>query len=145
LLLVRDGAGRVALRCCKIGADPWRRRRRRAGEPGQALAAEQLSFLFGLFIGVREFSFLGKQALGEHAFPYTGPAGLRMIPDVQKLGTQAMQGEFDAAFAKSFVSVLGDLTGLPAVQINRTITGVKAMAEGKTVNPLALAFGFQKQ
>ena len=112
------------------------------------LAAEQLSFLFGLFIGVREFSFLGKQALGEHAFPYTGPAGLRMIPDVQKLGTQAMQGEFDAAFAKSFVSVLGDLTGLPAVQINRTITGVVAIEEGEVDGPAdsfrALAFGFER-
>lgn len=112
------------------------------------LAAEQLSFLFGLFIGVREFSFLGKQALGEHAFPYTGPAGLRMIPDVQKLGTQAMQGEFDAAFAKSFVSVLGDLTGLPAVQINRTITGAVAIEEGEVDGPAdsfrALAFGFER-
>ena len=104
--------------------------------------------MFGLFIGVREFSFLGKQALGEHAFPYTGPAGLRMIPDVQKLGTQAMQGEFDAAFAKSFVSVLGDLTGLPAVQINRTITGVVAIEEGEVDGPAdsfrALAFGFER-
>lgn len=112
------------------------------------LAAEQLSFLFGLFIGVREFSFLGKQALGEHAFPYTGPAGLRMIPDVQKLGTQAMQGEFDAAFAKSFVSVLGDLTGLPAVQINRTITGAVAIEEGEVNGAAgsfrALAFGFER-
>ena len=111
------------------------------------LAGEQLSFLFGLLVGGREFSQTAKGLFGGTGgfSGYSGPAGLRMVSDVDRLATQAKQGEFDEAFVKASISVLGDLSGLPSVQINRTITGVKAMAEGKTDNPLALAFGFQKQ
>ena len=35
---------------------------------------------------------------------------------------------------------MGDLFSLPAAQINRTITGTKALAEGETENPAAIAF-----
>lgn len=112
------------------------------------LAAEQLSFMFGMVAFGREFSFMAKELMGEHAFPYTGPAGLRAITDVQKLAKQTKQGEFDDAFAKSFVNVLGDLTGIPSVQINRTIAGVTAIDEGKVEGPVdsarALAFGFER-
>jgi hypothetical protein len=55
------------------------------------------------------------------------------------------QGEFDDAFRKAAVSVVGDLFGLPGVQINRTITGIKALEEGKTDNPAAVVFGFQER
>jgi hypothetical protein len=41
--------------------------------------------------------------------------------------------------------MVGDLFGLPSVQINRTITGIEAMAEGKTENPAAVAFGFRER
>ena len=43
------------------------------------------------------------------------------------------------------IFLIGDFTGLPAAQINRTITGTKALAEGKTENPAAVAFGFQEK
>lgn len=110
------------------------------------LIAEQLTFLMGMVAFGREFSQAAKALLGEdHGMDYTGPAGLRIIPDTGNLAKQAAQGQFDDGFRKAFVSLLGDLAGLPAVQINRTITGAGAMTEGKTANPAALVFGFQKQ
>jgi hypothetical protein len=114
-------------------------------EIAKKLAAEQLSYLMGLMVVVREFGEVAKIATGNPSFGYQGPAGVRAISDAQKFGQQAMQGEFDDAFRKSAVNLIGDFTGLPAAQINRTMTGTKALAEGKTENPAAVAFGFQEQ
>lgn len=114
-------------------------------EIAKKLAAEQLSYLMGLMVVVREFGEVAKIATGNPSFGYQGPAGIRAISDAQKFGQQAMQGEFDDAFRKSAVNLIGDFTGLPAAQINRTITGTKALAEGKTENPAAVAFGFQEK
>ena len=113
-------------------------------EIAKKLAAEQLGYLMGLMVVVREFNEVAKMVTGNPSFGYSGPAGLRGITDVQKFGQQAMQGEFDDAFRKSAVNLIGDFTGLPAAQINRTITGTQALAEGKTENPAAVAFGFQE-
>ena len=113
-------------------------------EIAKKLAAEQLSYLMGLMVVVREFGEVAKIATGNPSFGYQGPAGVRAISDAQKFGQQAMQGEFDDAFSKSAVNLIGALTGLPAAQINRTITGTQALAEGKTENPAAIAFGFQE-
>lgn len=114
-------------------------------EIAKKLAAEQLSYLMGLMVVVREFGEVAKIATGNPSFGYQGPAGIRAISDAQKFGQQAMQGEFDDAFRKSAVNLIGDFTGLPAAQINRTITGTQALAEGKTENPAAVAFGFQER
>lgn len=114
-------------------------------EIAKKLAAEQLSYLMGLMVVVREFGEVAKIATGNPSFGYQGPAGIRAISDAQKFGQQAMQGEFDDAFRKSAVNLIGDFTGLPAAQINRTITGTQALAEGKTENPAAVAFGFQEK
>ncbi|CCJ48973.1 Hypothetical protein BN117_1640 [Bordetella parapertussis Bpp5] len=114
-------------------------------EIAKKLAAEQLGYLMGLMVVVREFNEVAKMVTGNPSFGYSGPAGLRGITDVQKFGQQAMQGEFDDAFRKSAVNLIGDFTGLPAAQINRTITGTQALAEGKTENPAAVAFGFQEK
>ncbi|GAB3190779.1 JAB domain-containing protein [Hydrogenophaga aquatica] len=109
------------------------------------LAAEQLSYLMGLMFVVREFSEASKIITGaEGPRDYSGPAGVRGIADTLKFIKQAEQGEFDDAFRKSAINLLGDFTGLPSAQINRTITGAKALAEGKTENPAAIAFGFQE-
>lgn len=113
-------------------------------EIAKKLAAEQLSYLMGLMVVVREFGEVAKIATGNPSFGYQGPAGIRAISDAQKFGQQVMQGEFDDAFRKSAVNLIGDLTGLPAAQINRTLTGTQALAEGKTENPAAVAFGFQE-
>lgn len=110
------------------------------------LLAEQLGFLFGLFVGIREFTPLAKSMVGEGGGlnSYSGPAGLRVVPDAMKAAQQAQQGEFDDAFRKSAINLTGSLFGLPAAQINRTITGAIALNEGKTQNPAALALGFQE-
>ena len=114
-------------------------------EIAKKLAAEQLSYLMGIMVVVREFGEVAKIATGNQSFGYQGPAGVRAISDAQKFGQQAMQVEFDDAFRKAAVNLLGDFTGLPAAQINRTITGTKALADGKTENPAAVAFGFQEK
>ncbi|MDD5176258.1 MAG: hypothetical protein PHQ05_07555 [Sterolibacterium sp.] len=111
------------------------------------LAANQIDYLMGLMVVVREFGEAAKIVSGANDMgrDYTGPAGLRLIADTVSLAKQAHQGEFDDAFRKASVNVVGDLFGLPSAQINRTITGTKALAEGKTENPAAIAFGFQEK
>lgn len=110
------------------------------------LAGEQLSFLLGLVVVGREFGELGKTLVGANDRPrdYAGPAGVRAIVDAYQFGKQVKQGEFDDAFRKALINLSGDLFGLPSAQINRTITGAKALAEGETENPAALLTGFQK-
>ena len=119
------------------GDDDW-------GKVARKLVAEEIGFLMGLLVVVREFSDAGKIVAGVPSFGYQGPAGVRLIPDSLKLAQQAQQGEFDDAFRKAFVNVAGGLFGLPAAQANRTIAGAQALAEGKTGNPAAIVFGFQE-
>lgn len=111
------------------------------------LIGEQLGFLFGLFVIGREFGEAGKSALGltDRARDYTGPAGVRMIGDTYTFAKQAHQGEFDDAFRKAGINLAGDLLGLPSAQINRSITGANALAEGKTQNPAAVLLGYQEK
>jgi hypothetical protein len=110
------------------------------------LAAEQVSFLLGLVAVGREFAQLGKIAFDPQGpARYEGPAGLRTIGDTMKFTEQALQLEFDHAFARSFINLMGDVFGLPSAQINRTVAGAKALAEGETANPAALVFGYQKR
>ena len=111
------------------------------------LAAEQLSYLMGLMVVVREFSFAAKTVVGAEggARDYQGPAGVRMVADFGSFVKQAAQMEFDDSFRKAAVNLIGDMTGLPSAQVNRTITGAKALYEGETDNPAAIAFGFQRK
>ena len=110
------------------------------------LLSEGLGNLIGMVAFGREFTQAAKALWGDDkGMGYSGPAGIRVIPDVGKLSKQINQGELDDAFRKSLITVLGDVGGIPAVQINRTITGTKALADGETDNPAALLFGFQKK
>lgn len=111
------------------------------------LLANQIDYLMGLMVVVREFGEAAKIVSGANDMgrDYTGPAGLRLVADTVALAKQAHQGEFDDAFRKASVNVVGDLFGLPSAQINRTVTGTRALAEGKTDNPAAIAFGFQER
>ncbi|MBM2886672.1 hypothetical protein JFK97_19970 [Chromobacterium phragmitis] len=111
------------------------------------LLANQIDYLMGLMVVVREFGEAAKTVTGANDMgrDYTGPAGLRLVADVGSLAKQAHQGEFDDAFRKAAVNAVGDLLGLPSAQINRTVTGTKALAEGKTDNPAAVVFGFQEK
>jgi hypothetical protein len=107
------------------------------------LAKEQISFLLGLFVGGRELTQLANIATGDRFYGYTGPSGLRPIDDTFKLAQQAVQGEFDSAFVRASVNLLGDAFGLPSAQINRTIKGAQALQDDETDNPAALLFGYQ--
>ena len=121
------------------GDDDWRKLMRK-------LLGEQLSFLMGLMVLTREFAEAGKTVLGlsEHARDYSGPAGIRLIADANTLAKQVRQGEFDDQFRKAAVNLLGDIFALPAAQVNRTVTGVQALKDGKTTNPAAVLFGYQE-
>lgn len=108
------------------------------------LLKEQLGYLMGLFVFLREFSWLANIVTDSPIFAYQGPTGIRPIAEIGKFATQANQGDFDIAFLKSTVNLIGNFTGLPAAQINRSITGTNALIEGDTDNPAAIGFGFKK-
>lgn len=111
------------------------------------LLAAQIDYLMGMMVYVRELSDVAKTLAGANDLgrDYQGPAGLRLVADAGKFAHQVAQGDMDDSLRKSFVNIIGDLFGLPSAQINRTITGVKAIHEGKTDNPAAIAFGFQEK
>lgn len=109
------------------------------------LAAEQISYLLGLLVVAREFGEAGKLMTGAQGpRGYSGPSGVRVVSDALRFGQQASQGEFDDAFRKAAVNLLGSAFGLPAAQINRSWTGAEALAAGETDNPAALALGYQR-
>ena len=107
------------------------------------LAKEQISFLLGLFVFGRELTQLANIATGDRFYGYAGPSGLRPIDDGFKFVQQAVQGEFDSAFVRASVNLLGDAFGLPSAQINRTIKGAEALQDDETDNPAALLMGHQ--
>ena len=100
----------------------------------------------GTFVILRELGSLGRIVTGAEGGgrSYTGPAGTRMISDIMNFGTQAAQGDMDTAFRKAAINLLGDFTGIPSAQINRTINGIDALVEGDTKNPAAVLLGFDK-
>jgi hypothetical protein len=121
------------------GDDDWKKLARK-------LLGEQLGYLMGMMVVGREFAEAGKTLIGASDRPrdYAGPAGVRMIADTGTFAKQLVQGEMDDAFRKAAINLMGDLVGLPAAQLNRTITGTKALAEGKTNNPMAVLLGHQE-
>lgn len=108
------------------------------------LATEEIAYLFGQMIGLREIAQIGAAFFGERAGEYGGPVGLRWVKDVLALAKQVGQGEADLALLKSGVTVIADIFRLPGVQINRMLTGASALEEGETDNPAALVMGVQK-
>ena len=117
-------------------------------EIAQKLAAEQVSFLFGTMVGVREAAGAAQIMFGlstSGGLGYSGPAGLRFFNELNKFSQQANQGELDRAFVRAGVNVAGIALHLPSAQINRTIDGVIAMSEGRTQNPVALVGGAPPQ
>lgn len=110
------------------------------------LAGEQISYLMGLMVGVREITGAVQYATGTKQFDmaYGGPAGLRFFQELDKLGKQIGQGELDTALRRSVVNVGGVLLHLPSSQINRTLDGIQGLSDGKTENPAALLFGVEK-
>ncbi len=104
----------------------------------------EVSYLFGLVFGLREMGGIVDAFQGKPGGEYSGPAGTRIIGDTLKLAKQIGQGEMDDGLRKSIVNVTGELLRLPAAQVNRSITGAKALIEGDTQNPAALVFGYEE-
>lgn len=109
----------------------------------QKLAKEHLGALLGNWVMVRELQGVADALTGSQMFGYSGPAGLRVLPEGEKLVKQISQGELDGPLAKAFINTVGSLFGLPTAQINRSIKGATAISEGKTSNPAAVIFGYE--
>lgn len=102
------------------------------------------SFMLGQFFLARELSSMWENFFkGDPIYTWRGPSGLRMISDLGQFASQAQQGEFDEALAKSLINLAGDM-GMPAAaQLSRTISGWEAWE--KDDNWLALIFGYKKE
>lgn len=106
------------------------------------MAGDQVSFLMGTVVGLREMAAGAQAAAGVgEGFGYSGPASLRFFSDFYNLGTQIHQGELDEAFWKSLNNEMGVIFHYPAGQINRTATGIAALLDGRTDNPAAVVMG----
>lgn len=119
-------------------------------EPGKLasmLANEQISYLMGLMVGLREVTGAAQTVAGVNPYTssYGGPAGLRFFQELFNLATQIHQGEADDALRKSVINILGIFFKLPAAQINRTVGGVEALIDGDTENPAAVVAGPPKK
>lgn len=109
----------------------------------ERLISEQIDYLLGMFVGLREVSGASKGMLGlPNPFGYSGPAGLRFFAEMNRLGQQIGQGELDSALAKAANNTAGILFHYPAGQVQRTVQGVSALVEGRTRNPLAPVTGY---
>lgn len=104
------------------------------------LIKEQLSYMTGTLVGLREIS-----SSIQGMYGYSGPAGTRLFSESGKLIKQAEQGEPDAALAKAANNTAGILFHYPAGQVQRTSEGFIALKDGETSNPAALLFGKPKE
>lgn len=103
------------------------------------LAREQLNYMLGMMVGVRE---LGAAVSG--TFGYSGPAGTRFFSEITKLGKQAGDGEIDGAVLDALNGVAGVVFHYPAGQVERIARGLEAVASGDA-GPQALLFGPPKE
>jgi len=108
------------------------------GEDGlvEKLVRSNLSYMFGSMVGLRE---IGGAVQGYAG--YEGPAGTRFFSTFSRLVKQAEQGELDAALWRALNDVAGIFFHYPSGQIRRTVEGVEALAEGRTINPAAPLVG----
>jgi hypothetical protein len=102
----------------------------------QKLVAEQLAYMAGTMVGVRE---IGGALQGYTN--YEGPAGARGIAVLPRVVTQALQFELDESLLKSLNEAAGVLFHYPAAQVERTSKGIAALIDGRTENPLAVLVG----
>lgn len=105
-------------------------------ELAKKLLVENLSFMFGLFLGARELS----QVVTGYG-DYTGPAGGRFFASAAKLIKQVGQGEFDEALVRAAKETAGPLLHLPTVQAQRVVDALIRMADGEDVNPIEFIGG----
>ena len=111
------------------------------------VAGDSVGNALNSLVGFREVAGPIKQAVsGDSTIRgYEGPAGARILSLAQRLVQQISQGEADKALATALANLAGAVFGFPTTQVQRTIDGATALAEGTTSNPLALAVGPPKE
>ncbi len=97
-------------------------------EPLSAIAEYNL----GLFTGVtRECASAASNLIsGDRIYGYSGPAGVRLMAHVNNAFSVAANPN-ELKVMKAIIDLLGDLRGIPSVQINRTIKGLRAVNSGQ--------------
>jgi len=105
------------------------------------LIADQLNYMLGTMVLVREAGSAVQGALGLKGGDYTGPASVRFFSALSNLTKQAQQGEADEAFWKALNNAAGIIFHYPAGQLQNTVLGLMALANGETSNPGAVVVG----
>ena len=105
---------------------------------------DEANLLLSQFIYLREVAPAAEAIFGESR-SYSGPAGVRVFPDLIKFAKQASQGEMDRGLMRATVNITGDLTGLPASQMARIADVVGAELEGEDWNGFNLLFGMPRK
>jgi hypothetical protein len=105
-----------------------------------ALIRENLGFFLGTMVGLREIG-----SMVSTDMRYTSPAGLRVLSDAAGLKDQIVQGEADEALWRAVNRVGGAVLHYPAGQVDRTVRGFRALADGETSNPLVLLVGPERK
>ena len=105
-----------------------------------------VEFNLGLLPVTREFSTAAESLVkGEPVFDYRGPAGLRLLSNVTG-GLRTLGNPDERKVTKAITDLGGSLLGLPSVQINRTVKGVRAINSGQAEGVDAIKapfFGFK--
>lgn len=104
----------------------------------EALLKAQLSAMVGVFPYFRE---LGGVIQG---YDYRGPAGANIIGQLGDIAVQVGQGEVDEPLARAVNRAAGTAFHYPAAQVDRTVRGIIAIAEGEA-GPQALLVGPPKK
>lgn len=109
------------------------------------ILSEMVGYPLGMFVGLRELAGAAQALAGVGGpFNYGGPAGLRVIGEMERLAKQIDQGDLDLALFKAANNTAGILFHYPAGQVNRLVEGAAALIEGKTNNPLAPLAGIAR-
>jgi len=103
------------------------------------LLREQVGYLMGTVVGLREFA-----TIFDPRFGYAGPAGVRFIAEFEGLATQISQGDLDTALRKRAINSAGILLHFPSNQVNRILDGIMALEDERTESPAAVLFGLPR-
>lgn len=102
---------------------------------GTYLGKHLMGDLFGTMVGVRDLY----AAFTEDK---DAPAGFRFLKNTADLGKQVEGGHLGTpAFWKALNAEAGPIFHYPAATVQRFVTGIQAMADGTTRNPMAVATG----
>lgn len=106
-----------------------------------------IEYNMGLLVGVREVANTASAVVaGERAFAYSGPAAIKGFVNLNDAFAALGKDQASASVGKAYINLAGTLLGIPSVQINRTIKGIRAIQKDKVDGVLestqALVFGY---